>query len=355
MLFLLAIASCGPSESPNENEAKTLFPQTVIQGEAQGTTWTVRYLNDSTDHSATMSSLLQGIDRDLSTYLEGSLINRVNAFDRLDTVFAFHDTTQYFSIMFEVSAEIARKTGWAFDPTVFPLVELWGFGKKRRGSVSDEEVAITLERVGMNPANIDLIEVYKDTYFYEETQIRKGRSGVMLDFNAIAQGFSVDLMAEVLDTLGIDNYMVELGGEVYCKGVNASGKPWRIAIDKPIDQAEREFQAVVELSNKAIATSGSYRKYYELDGKRYSHFIDPRNGYPVEHSMLSATVMAGNCAEADAYATAMMVMGLEASIAFLQNHPELRLDAFLIYDEDGRFETWMTPGFKDLYQDVSDL
>ena len=176
---------------------------------------------------------------------------------------------------------------------------------------------------------------------------------VDMGFNAIAQGFSVDVIAEYLQEQGINNYMVELGGEVLCLGVNSKGKPWRIAIDKPVDGDERVFQAIVDVQNKALATSGSYRKYFEENGKKYSHAIDPRTGYPVQHSLLSATVLANDCMLADAYATAFLVMGVEETQAFLNDHPELDMDVYLIYDEAGEFVSWMTDGMKNRIEELT--
>ena len=348
----LFAAACASSDQ-SQVDSSSRFTEKVLQGEAQGTTWTVRYLNDTTDYSAEFTALLKAIDRDLSTYLPGSLINQVNAHNRTDTVFAFHDSTQYFSVMFEHSRLIWETTEHAFDPTVYPLVELWGFGLTNRAAVDSAEVERRLAWVGMQPANIDLIEVMRDSYIYEQTQIRKGNANVKLDFNAIAQGFTVDLMADLLKSKNIDNFMVELGGEVYCHGVNSKGEPWRIAIDQPISEGERQFQAVASVTNRAICTSGNYRKFYEENGQRYAHFIDPRTGYPVSHTLLSATVMATSAAAADAYATACMVMGLEATIEFLRTHPELNLEVYLIYDEAGTFKTWMTEGMKGLIEEVA--
>lgn len=354
VLGLCLTAGCGSdaSERSARETEKRKFAEKVIYGEAQGTTWVVRYLNDTTDYTGVMSGLLQAIDQDLSTYLDGSLINSVNAFARTDTVFSFVDSTQYFTVMFERSREIMQQTDGAFDPTVFPLVELWGFGFANRSHVTQEAVDSVMDFVGMYPSNIDLIERYRETYFYEETYIRKGNPQVRLDFNAIAQGFSVDLMADELNALGLNNYMIELGGEVYARGVNADGLPWRIAIDKPIDSEDRIFQAIVNLHNKALVTSGSYRKYYEQDGRRYSHIIDPRTGYPVTHSLLSATVLANDAAAADAFATAFMVMGVDGTKRFLAAHPELRLEAYLIYDQEGRLETWMSEGMRTIIEEL---
>ncbi|MCH2197867.1 MAG: FAD:protein FMN transferase [Flavobacteriales bacterium] len=355
-IFIAAVglAACGTSEPPDQETPSSTFLNMVITGEAQGTTYTIRYIEDTVDYKTQVDSILLRIDQDLSTWVPSSLINQINAFDRTDTVFAFYDSTKYFSVMFDVSREIWNKTDGAFDPTVYPLVDLWGFGLSNRGDVNDEAVMEAQSKVGMMEANIDMIEL-EENYLYQTTWIRKGQEGVRLDFNAIAQGFSVDLIAEFLEEQGVNNYMVELGGEVSCKGVNAEGNAWRIAIDKPKDDGEREFQAIVNVRNKAVATSGNYRKFYEVDGVRYSHTIDPRTGYPVTHSLLSATVIASNCATADAYATSFMVMGKDDAIAFIEDGMVSGLEVYLIYDEGGVYKTWMTAGMSEVIEELNDL
>ncbi|MFT6184633.1 MAG: thiamine biosynthesis lipoprotein [Flavobacteriales bacterium] len=340
-----------PDDAPNQKASETVFQETVIHGEAQGTTYTIRYLENDSSFKGGVDSILFCIDQDLSTWVPTSLINRMNAHDRTDTVFAFYDSTKYFSVLFDVSREIWQQTDGAFDPTVYPLVELWGFGLKNKGDVTPEAVAEQKTKVSIQPSNIDMIEI-ESGYIYKETQIRKGQAGVRLDFNAIAQGFSVDVIAEYLERQNISNYMIELGGELLCKGVNSKGNDWRIAIDRPVDEIERSFQAILNVRNKAVATSGSYRKFFEEDGKKYSHAIDPRTGYPVQHSLLSATVMASNCMLADAYATAFLVMGVDDTKRFLEEHRNLGLDVYLIYDNNGSFESWMTEGIKKQIEEL---
>lgn len=357
LMVTLVLASCTDNtttETDTTIQSNTLFTETIVQGEAQGTTYTIRYLEDTISYKFQIDSLLERFDRDLSGWREGSLINQINAHDRTDTVFAFYDSTKYFSVLFDVSREVWQKTEGAFDPTVYPLVELWGFGLKNRQEVTPEKVAMAQSKVNMEPANVDMIEMYEGEYLYKETHIRKGQPGVRMDFNAIAQGFSVDLLAELLEEKGITNYMIELGGEVFCKGTNSKGKDWRIAIDKPVSEGEREFQAVLNVHNSGVATSGSYRKFYEEDGKRYSHAIDPRKGYPVDHNLLSVTVMTSSSAIADAYATAFLVMGKEASIEFLNQNPDLGLHVYLIWDEEGTFQTWMSPGMKAKVEELTE-
>ncbi|NQX91759.1 MAG: FAD:protein FMN transferase [Flavobacteriales bacterium] len=355
VLFFFAIAmwSCGdgssePTSPPEKEVAPTLFPLTSFAGKAQGTTYSIKYINDSLVYKEGVDSLLLQFDKDLSTWRDGSLINQINDWNRTDRTFSFIDSTKNFSVVFDLSREVYLKTNGAFDPTVFPLVELWGFGKKSVSEVSEDSVAATLQYVGMEPAKVDMLELNRDTYIYDHTEIRKGYPEVKLDFNAIAQGYSIDLIADYLESNGVQDYMIELGGEVLCKGINQDGRAWRIAIDKPKSLTEqREFQALLDVENKAVATSGSYRKFKEVNGKRVSHAIDPRTGYPVDHNLLSATVLAKSCGIADAYATAFLVMGPEASLSFLDEHPELGLEVYFILSEGDQFQVLMSESLKE--------
>jgi thiamine biosynthesis lipoprotein len=194
---------------------------------------------------------------------------------------------------------------------------------------------------------LDLVGMEK--VVIRNNKLIKQSPGIKLDFNAIAQGFSVDLICDFLNKQGIENYLVEIGGEVSTKGVNKNGVLWRIGIDKPIESnlSVRELQAIVQLKDMAIATSGNYRKFYEENGVKYSHTINPKTGYPERTNLLSATVLTKECIIADAFATAFMVMGLEKSYNFVKNNPEL--EAFFIYaDENGDFQVKATDGFKKL-------
>jgi thiamine biosynthesis lipoprotein len=178
-----------------------------------------------------------------------------------------------------------------------------------------------------------------------------------LDFNAIAQGLSVDVICEFLEKQGIQNYYVEIGGELRVKGTNKEGQAWRIGIDLADEsnaesQQSRTLSAIIAVENAAVATSGSYRKFYEKDGKKFSHTIDPKTGYPVQHNLLSATVVAENAAFADAMATVFMVWGTEKTIDFVKNHPELKLEILLQFvDENGEMEYYMSPGLKLMLQE----
>ncbi len=331
-------------------------PEAVVSmyehhGETQGTTYLVKYLAEEPMPQAGIDSILAEVDQAANLWLPESTISRLNAWAREDSVFAFHDSSFVFSSLWLMSEEINRITEGAFDPTVLPLVELWGFGLSERGQVTAAQVDSAMQYVGMQRGVMDLNHVEKD-YQITATHVRKKYAEAQLDFNSIAQGFTVDLVMEWLREGGVENAMVEIGGEVRCAGVNDRGEPWHIAIDQPIMSGadDRQLEAIIALSDLAICTSGSYRKFYEDNGVVRSHTIDPATGYPVQHGLLSATVRARSAAKADALATACMVMGPEAGEAFItahqQVHPDEQLEAvFLIATEGGNWRTWMTEGW----------
>ncbi|MCH7859882.1 MAG: FAD:protein FMN transferase [Candidatus Marinimicrobia bacterium] len=234
---------------------------------------------------------------------------------------------------------MAERTDGAFDPTVAPLVNAWGFGFTEGASDVDSAMIDSI----LNYVNYKLVRL-------ENHKIAKDKPGVMLDFNAIAQGYTVDVLADFLESKGIDNYLIELGGELKARGKNQDEKWWKIGIDKPVENInEREIEAVIELKNKALATSGSYRKFYVKDGIKYSHTIDPKTGYPVNHSLLSATVLANDCMTADAYATAFMVIGIEKANAFLKENKDLDLDVYFIYStEEGLWKTYYSKDLEEV-------
>jgi FAD:protein FMN transferase len=344
------LSACSSDEGTSETSTEQSTRLKTISGEAQGTTYSISYVDDSTDYKFQVDSILNEFDQDISLWVPNSVINNINGVNRRDSIFVFVDSTKYFSVLFDFSRDLWRTTHGAFDPTVYPLVEAWGFGLTNRQAMSQEKVDSLLQCVGFEDTSIDMIEEFEG-YFYKQTQIYKGNPKVRLDFNAIAQGYSVDIIGDFLRDRGINNFMVEIGGEVLCRGRNARDEIWRIAIDKPTD-GDREFQAVVQVEDRAIATSGSYRKFYEENGIRYSHTIDPRSGYPVSHSLLSATVMAKDCGSADAFATAFMVMGVEETINFLYENPNLDLDVYLIYDEGGELQTVFTENMQAILEEL---
>lgn len=335
IFFMLWFCNC----RMESNQLTGQTPQYIkLKGYTQGTTYQVTYESSSMiNYRDEIEQLLDDFSKSLSLYDSTSVISRINQ----------NDTTvvpdAYFIEVFNTSLKIAQQTNGAFDFTVAPLVNAWGFGKK----IASDSV---LKKTTIDSL-LQLVD-YKAIKLKDE-KIIKQDSAIQLDANAIAQGYAVDVVVEFLESKRIKNYLVEIGGELRAKGKNDKGKFWRIGIDKPIDNSNmynRELQVVIQLKNRALATSGSYRRFYVKNGVKYSHTIDPKTGYPVKHNLLSATVLAGNCIEADAYATAFMVMGLEKSYRFVKNNPAL--DAYFIYsDEKGGYQVKYTSGFNELILD----
>ena len=247
---------------------------------------------------------------------------------------------RYFTEAFRRSVQISKMTDGAFDITVGPLVKAWGFGPDATKNFTESKRDSLLRLVGMDKVRLVNGKIIKDN------------PGITLDFNAIAQGYSVDVVSDYFNSLGIKRYLVEIGGEVRVRG-DKHGVLWRIGIDRPADNnmiPGNDLQAIISLKDRSLATSGNYRKFYVENGIKYSHTIDPRTGYPARNRLLSATILADSCATADGVATACMVMGLKNTIRFLELHPEF--DAFLVYsDENGNFMTWIS---EDLKKNISE-
>lgn len=318
-----------------------------LYGSTQGTSFAI-ICNDSISISmGEVNLILSHFDDALSSYIPNSILTKLNNFGA--GTFVYKDTYNYFNRCYEMALSVHEVTKGAFDPTVYPLVDGWGF-MKDIDVVPDSAAVDSLRTfIGFqNGYHFNFSgEVSKDSL--ETSKIVKKTPGAKLDFNAIAQGLAVDVLAEELENRGAKNYFVEIGGEIRVKGNNADGVSWRIGIDKPVensDESTRELQEVVSIENKSIATSGSYRKFYEKNGVKYSHTLNPLTGYPVIHSLLSATVVAESCAMADAMATAFMVMGPEKSIMFVAANPQLNLDVYFVFiNKNDEYETYYTPGF----------
>lgn len=322
-----------------------------ITGEAQGTTYSISYFSENPiDFKPAVDSILLDIDNALSTWNQASLITELNGSDSNSVT--FNDYNDYFSDNFRLSRKVWKDSEGAFDPSLFPIINAWGFGFKNKENVTQTMIDSMKQFVGFDFENIRLSKTDDRDAKASERIFYKKDTRTQLEFNAIAQGYSVDVISNHLNKNNVASFMIELGGEVITKGIKADGTPWRIGIDKPNELGEkRELQAIVQLVNKAIATSGSYRKYYIKDGVKYSHTIDPKTGYPVNHNLLSATVLYDNCGLADAYATAFMVMGVEKTKAFVEKNKAMEMEIYLIYtDEEGNFQTYMTPGFEKLIE-----
>jgi thiamine biosynthesis lipoprotein len=308
-----------------------------IAGEAQGTTWHITYVShDLRDHKPAIDSVLIDLDLSLSTWVKPSIISRINRNENNVII----DT--YFRDVYIKSIEVSDKTNGLFDVTIGPLVNAWGFGSGRKAAMD----SLTIDSL-LSFVNYKMLRL-------ENGKIIKTKPEVFIDFNAIAQGYSVDVLADYLEKNGIKNYLVELGGELIAKG-KKNGESWTVGIDRPNEQqgSDRQLQAVVELNNRALATSGNYRKFYEEDGKKYAHIIDPRTGYPAKQNILSATVLANDAMSADAYATSFMIMGLDNARSFLKHNGDLNLDVFFVYDDHGRLKTYYSDGLRNHIKEVN--
>lgn len=301
------------------------------RGEVFGTYYSITYQSDVELHKE-IKDVLAKVNASLSPFNRNSIITAVN--NNEDAV-----PDSMFVKVFSLALEISGKTGGAFDITVAPLVNAWGFGFKK--GVPVDSIAIDSLRNLVGYKNVSLVD----------GKVIKQNPGTMLDCSAIAKGYGCDVVASMFDRHGIENYMVEIGGEVVAKGRNANGNKWSIGINKPIDDplaSNKELFGVVKLDGKGMATSGNYRNYRIENGRKVAHTIDPRTGYPVLHSLLSATVIADDCATADAYATSFMVMGLENAMEICSK--EKGIDAYFIYaGEDGTLKTAETEGMKRFY------
>jgi FAD:protein FMN transferase len=321
--FSLLLAAC--------QAEKETMPISFV-GEAQGTYYLVTYFDaKSRNFQPQVDSLLQAFDQSVSLWEPESILSRINRGDSLV------DLDQVFLYNFELSKEVAEATNGALDFTVAPLVRAYGFSPGGRSEITTM-----------------LIDSLKSLVDYRKVRLIDGRvvkedPRISFDFNAVAQGYSVDLIAHLLISRGITSFIVDVGGEIYAHNKKPDGTNWLVGIETPADEKtdDRHVSSVVRVENKAIATSGNYRKYYEKDGVRYSHTIDPKTGYPVEHSLLSVTVMAENAALADAYATAFMVMGHEQAISFVEEYSGLEAH-FIWSGQAGELTFYSTQGLINL-------
>jgi FAD:protein FMN transferase len=305
----------------------------VVSGPTMGTTYLVTIPRLPSGLSAHMIGLelqqvLDRIDANMSTYRADSEVSRFNR-AAADEWFAVSPNTA----MVATSAKAtARLTEGAFDPTVGPLVDLWGFGPAGPSARVPEAAAVSEKRKQIGYA---FLEIRQDP-----SSLRKRHKGLQIDFSGIAEGFAVDQMTERLEGIGISDFLIELGGELLCRGKNPAGRRWTIAIETP-SLAATEPQGRVELTNAAVATSGDYRKFFLVDGRRYSHVIDPRTGRPVDHGLASVTAIDSSAMRSDALATALLVMGPEAGVAFAERYHIAAL--FIARGETGFTEQMTAP------------
>lgn len=322
-LFLLFLWACSPSDT------------TVLvtnSGETQGTFYHIKYKSEKgVSYQVQIDSLLAEIDSSVSIYKPYSIISKLNRGEKVQTDDIFN------SVYFDAVHVYINTKGY-FDCTVSPLVSYYGFYKNfghENTEIDSSKVLKILNNIGM----------HKTSRTDSSVVLEKG---VHLDFNAIAQGYSVDLIAELLERKGVHNYLIEVGGELKAKGRNADGFIWRVGVDKPSEEIDvnNRFQFILDLENLAMATSGNYRKFYEKDGVKYAHTINPKTGFPAQNRLLSVTVITNECALADAYATAFMAMGVKKTkqtIALLDD----QVDVYLVYtDKNGNWKNYISPRMK---------
>lgn len=291
-----------------------------------GTIYNITY--QYTDNlKSEIESELKKFDQSLSPFNQSSVISRINRNEELVA-------DSLFQVCFNRAIEVSKATHGAFDITIASLANAWGFGFKKGVFPDSLMVDSLLQITGYEKA------------WLKDGVVMKNDPRVQLSCSAIAKGYAVDVVAHFLESKGVKNYLVDIGGEIVARGKNSRDGLWRIGINKPVDDSlsvNQEIQTILELTDVGMATSGNYRNFYYKDGKKYAHTIDPRTGYPVQHSILSATVVAEDCMTADAYATAFMVMGLKEAEAFTKLHPHI--DAYFIYaDENGAFKSYFTEG-----------
>jgi thiamine biosynthesis lipoprotein len=304
------------------------------KGMAHGTFYSITYQAEKNVQEE-IEQVIKRTDQSLSTYQPTSVISRINSGDTLVVL------DSLFIDVFDKGLEIWAATYGAFDMTVAPLVNAWGFGYEK-GFISPQK-------------SIDSIMVFVGFEKVKriEKKIVKEYPGIKLDASAIAKGYSVDRVARFLESKGIANYMVEIGGEVRVKGTNPKESKWRIGIDKPYESPlvteERDIQEVININHGSIATSGNYRQFYIKDGKKIAHTINPKTGYPVQHDLLSVTVWAPDCMTADAYATAFMVLGYQISRAIVEKTDSLEAYFIIAVDEE-KYAIEFTEGIKSMLQ-----
>jgi len=347
-IVILFLFSCTSQKNNNSDYFK-------VTGNAQGTTYSIQY-DDSLKRNfkPQIDSLLARFDSSLSTYKSNSIISNFNNSDSgciVDVLFIE---------MVGKSFEVYNLTKGSFDPSINPLLTFWGFNKEKienLNKIDSKIIDSLLSKKGFEK----LIVIQKNNQFslsdlsYSsfkgESFLKKPYKEFELNFNAVAQGYSVDLISTFLKSKRVNNYMVELGGEMRVLGENVNGNNWRLGIDKPLENGEREIKAVVNLKKGGLATSGNYRKYYIKDGKKYAHTIDPKTGYPVTHNLLSATVISDECWMADALATACMVNGIEWS----KSLPEKlkNCEVYLIYNEGKEMKSFASNAEKWQLEEIN--
>jgi thiamine biosynthesis lipoprotein len=331
LVLVLSVYFWRSTNNPDEiQETELAIPGKItFSGQTMGTNYSLTYLTESGKNlQSSVDSLLVVFNNSLSTYIPDSEISK---FNRMDTL-AF--SLPYLPQVLNASKIVYENTAGAFDPTVGPLVNVWGFGPGGPQLKDSTDIGLLLRLVGFDKVNFD------------QNEVRKTVAGVYLDFSAIAKGQGADVIADFLTKRGIENYLIEIGGELVARGVNEKGELWKVGINRPDEAASAsDLYSIIALENRGMATSGNYRNFYVKDQVKISHTINPATGYPVNHNLLSATVLAKDCMTADAYATALMVMGVDRAIQLDSALSEI--EVFLIYgDGKGGYKTFASESLK---------
>ncbi|MBG6241785.1 MAG: FAD:protein FMN transferase ApbE [Candidatus Symbiopectobacterium sp. Dall1.0] len=315
-------------------------PLTSLEGKTMGTFYSVKISGDLPEDKAHLQqeidALLEQANNDISTYREDSILSRFNRYQGGDP----QPIPGGMADIILVAQRIGRATDNAMDITVGPLVNLWGFGPQKQPVTIPTQAQIDDARQRVGLQHLTLTSNSKGEW------LQKDLPSLYVDLSTLGEGYCADVLAQLMTRKGITNYLVSVGGAISSRGVNGQGMPWRVAIQKPTDK-ENAVQAAVDLQGYSISTSGSYRNYFEQDGKRYSHVIDPSTGHPINHTLVSATVIAKTALEADGWDTGLMVLGTEKALKVAKQHG---LAVYLITKTDNGFETVMTPQFKAFLQ-----
>lgn len=333
--ILALLFACNQTATISHKEVK-------LEGKTMGTTYHITYLDSAgSNYQPSIDSVLLAVNNSMSTYIPTSLISQLNNRDSMRQL----EVDVHFAKVYDISRRVYFASSGAFNPTVMPLVNLFGFGFEKMGTV--DTLIVDSLRALLQFDSVMLVTIMPETVS-EKYIVFKKLQNVQLDFSAVAKGYGVDVVGLVLESKGITNYMVEIGGEVRVRGKNKEGELWRIGIDKPNENlgAGHEFEVVIQLDNESMATSGNYRNYKEKDGVKYVHTINPSTGWPEVNNTLSVSVIAKDCATADAYATAFMVMGVDKAYEIAL--ADTALEAYFIYSgSNGELLTKETPGLDE--------
>lgn len=329
-ICLIFISGCKPDTQSIPDDTTQYVK---LSGQTMGTYYKLTYSNDNPIEQGSIDSILLVINQEMSTYIEDSYISLFNQAEQ-----SIADIPEHFEKVYDYAEEVYEISGGAFDPTLMPIINYWGFGytsKQAIKQVDSSRIRALMEHVGFD--NLDM----------QSDRLAKRSPELELDFSAIAKGYAVDVIADFLADNSIKNFLVDIGGESYAEGVNDKQRKWTLGINTPSSEAGyADFMLRLNIDKKGLATSGNYRNFYDVDGEKYGHTIDAKTGYPFKTNLLSSTILANNCMQADALATACMAIGLEKSLELINKVKDAEA-CFIFGTEDGKMDYIYTDGFKD--------